>query len=380
MHKICIKSWGQSQSTPGLNRTNISDTVSEIGNFSSNPVLFTHPPILQRRGNVGEVRVRGLNLDLNHGFLPGLEEPQDARKNRHLNILLNWLREHPDDFHNAAPEIICWSSTLKEVMLTAVHVKAPKAAGIGWIIAVCKIDRVLYMALDGYTYPEQYHERLLSEEELAALEFKEELMTYRGRKFEQYMTHPVEMETTLDSPLENRRHFCSFLARRINGINVIFGAEIDCQDPNASGTPAPGKYVEIKTTKLRNSSRKWKYNQYKLSRYWAQACIAGVSKVIIGLWNPKGTCVKIDEFDTAEIPDKAKTNPKTMATWSAEGCIDFLERFLKRVKEIVIEDHTQGIYKFQWSADKKDEITVDFHPGPYHDFIQNVLRSLRRPQ
>ncbi|XP_055350004.1 uncharacterized protein LOC129596690 [Paramacrobiotus metropolitanus] len=126
MHKICIKSWGQSQSTPGLNRTNISDTVSEIGNFSSNPVLFTHPPVLQRRGNVGEVRVRGLNLDLNHGFLPGLEEPQDARKNRHLNILLNWLREHPDDFHNAAPEIICWSSTLKEVMLTAVHVKAPK--------------------------------------------------------------------------------------------------------------------------------------------------------------------------------------------------------------------------------------------------------------
>ncbi|XP_055353437.1 decapping and exoribonuclease protein-like [Paramacrobiotus metropolitanus] len=319
----------------------------EVGTAASGENPPACPPIVRQHGEGDQSHVTGLEIDLNQGYDPGVEKSWTAVMYRHLMLLLNWMAAHTSYFRDAAPEIVCWNGTLKEIMMTAFNRRTTNANG--WKIDVVLIDGVLYMALNGYTHPGNTRKK--SE---ADLEY-EKRCEHRGSVYEDVMTRNTGEAATLSHPLKDKSSFYSFLTRRINDIRVMFGAEVDCRDPDVAGTPA--SYIELKATAHWKATAKtvsqwkWTFYQYKLAKYWAQAFIAGMTKVIVGLWDEAGVLVETREYDTNDIAVQAKA--EAMATWNPEEGMVFLGLFLKHVRDTVTKDYKQ---KVQWGCTRSSGV------------------------
>lgn len=59
----------------------------------------------------------------------------------------------------------------------------------------------------------------------------------------------------------------------------MYGAEVDCVDHTMDEEyKPPANYIEIKTQQeLRDKNKKSNFRKYKLSKWWAQSYLAGLS-------------------------------------------------------------------------------------------------------
>ncbi|XP_055350090.1 decapping and exoribonuclease protein-like [Paramacrobiotus metropolitanus] len=309
------------------------------------------PPTLYRRGPAKQ-RVNGLALNLDAGFTHRLKnrpakDPKNFPQRYQLAPLRQWCQEHPDVFRDPAcrPEVVCWAGLLKTIMLTPAHLHNPEATG--WIVLAWKIEGTLYLA--HVNRPAKPVEQPAMKKSSEKDNEDTERYSFWGQKFEQCLTHSNE-EANFSDTSADKTSYIAVRSRRINGIKVLFGAEIDCRDPDGSG-----RYVELKTTSVdaisthqgrSMNNAKNNYYRFKMLSWWAQCYIAAVPKVLVGYRTADGCCVSTDEFYTDDLPAKSKA---AGAEWNCQDAINFLGAFLDKVKKTVKEDYTKNMYTFEWS-------------------------------
>ena len=62
-------------------------------------------------------------------------------------------------------------------------------------------------------------------------------------------------------------------------------------------------YVELKTSQEPVSPRDHAYFRVKLMRFWIQSFLLGVPRIVVGFRSPQGVLRRVEEIDTASIPD-----------------------------------------------------------------------------
>ena len=65
----------------------------------------------------------------------------------------------------------------------------------------------------------------------------------------------------------------------------------------------------------------------KLLKFWAQSFLLGVPKIIVGFRDQRGIIHRLEELETASIPNKVKNAGR--GTWDGNICINFTSAFLE---------------------------------------------------
>jgi RAT1-interacting protein len=89
---------------------------------------------------------------------------------------------------------------------------------------------------------------------------------------------------------------------------------------------APINWVELKTSAEIRDERGMQNFERKLMKFWIQSFLLGVPKIIVGFRSQAGILTKLEEIQTASIPDTAKK--RGVRSWDADMCINFASAFL----------------------------------------------------
>jgi RAT1-interacting protein len=110
----------------------------------------------------------------------------------------------------------------------------------------------------------------------------------------------------------------------------------------------PINWVELKTSaEIRNDRDMIKYER-KLLKFWAQSFLLGVPKIIVGFRDHHGIVHRLEELETASIPNKVKKLGR--GTWDGNICINFAAAFLEWLKSTIKEGGTWRIRKLEKSS------------------------------
>ena len=117
---------------------------------------------------------------------------------------------------------------------------------------------------------------------------------------------------------------------------------------------APANYIELKTSvQPHHHNQHFTFKRYKLIKWWAQSYLAGVPKIICGYRDHNGFVKELQTFNTLAIPRLVRDK----GMWDSSVCLNFLDRFLGWMKEIVRKSGPDVVYLFSWK-EPFTEVTV----------------------
>lgn len=90
---------------------------------------------------------------------------------------------------------------------------------------------------------------------------------------------------------------------------------------------APISWVELKTSAEIRDERGMNNFERKLMKFWIQSFLLGVPKIIVGFRSQGGILTKLEEIQTAKIPETAAR--RGVRSWDANLCINFASAFLE---------------------------------------------------
>lgn len=185
----------------------------------------------------------------------------------------------------------------------------------------------------------------------------QDLMAYWGYKFETLCllqqpwdpTPRAEIESREDLVVNNNAQYCSVVRTGIGSTRLIIGGEVDAVwDCKPDRKEDPINWVELKTSaEIRNDRDMIKYER-KLLKFWAQSFLLGVPKIIVGFRDNHGIVHRLEELETASIPNKVKKLGR--GTWDGNICINFAAAFLEWLKSTIKEGGTWRIRKLEKSS------------------------------
>ncbi|EAW08616.1 DXO/RAI1 family decapping nuclease [Aspergillus clavatus NRRL 1] len=185
----------------------------------------------------------------------------------------------------------------------------------------------------------------------------QELMAYWGYKFETLCllqkpwdpTPRAEIESREDLVVNNNAQYCSVVRTGIGNSKLIIGGEVDAVwDCKPDRAEDPINWVELKTSaEIKNDRDMVKYER-KLLKFWAQSFLLGVPKIIVGFRDQNGIVHRLEELETATIPNKVKKVGK--GTWDGNICINFTAALLGWLKSTIQEGGTWRIRKREKSS------------------------------
>ena len=90
---------------------------------------------------------------------------------------------------------------------------------------------------------------------------------------------------------------------------------------------AATNWVELKTSAEIRDERGMHGFERKLMRFWIQSHLLGVPKIVVGFRSQAGVLTKLEEIQTASIPQTAQK--RGVRSWDAAVCINFAAAFLE---------------------------------------------------
>ncbi|XP_064489246.1 decapping and exoribonuclease protein-like [Ornithodoros turicata] len=367
-------------------RRNRKDSYCEVLStldFSSIPTRVEKFPNFREPREIGHFSLVGLNPDyvgsdvqLKYLYMPAFRHRlkwdldsgydtairKDVNQNVKLENLLIWISKNREKFATRSPkgelltseslhtDFICYRGTLTKVLCT------PYEARDDWLIGATKYKDTIYLC---HYHTERDRERQIN------MSAKEERMGYWGYKFEQYMvTDEPGKPPDTEAVLNEREEYCSVVRTRLNTHSLVFGGEVDAQDPElmrkSKSSNSTSHYVELKTSKLCLSEKQhWNFCKFKLIKWWAQSFLIGIPRVICGFRDDDGVVCTLQEFKVREMPHLAKDY------WSGAVCMNFCDMFLSFVKKMVIRDDPTIVYLFQLFPKEEVQCTLLENPGDY---------------
>ncbi|CAM9742165.1 unnamed protein product [Ectocarpus sp. 12 AP-2014] len=157
--------------------------------------------------------------------------------------------------------------------------------------------------------------------------------SYWGRRFETLCVLGVEgarLDELQRGPGDlPRPSYCGLYRSRLGSHNLLMGAEIDACRPGD-----PGRFVEIKTTRLiRDSKDEQIFKKHKTLKYWAQCYLAGVRDIVLGYRDDHGIVRDVKSWTTDGLVESVDKNKH----WDKDVCLNFGDRCLSFLKDNVDE-------------------------------------------
>lgn len=178
-----------------------------------------------------------------------------------------------------------------------------------------------------------------------------EVMQFWGYKFETLATLPKPWGDTPREYIENRENevvnnkaqYCSVVRTGIGATTICIGGEVDAiwdSKPAQPGTPI--NWVELKTSVDIRSDRDAATFDRKLLKFWLQSFLLGVPRIIVGFRTHAGILARVQEIQTAEIPDTIARRPNP--PWNGDMCVNFAGEFLDWLRQTINDD---GVWRIR---------------------------------
>ncbi|KAI5790086.1 protein rai1 [Geopyxis carbonaria] len=204
---------------------------------------------------------------------------------------------------------------------------------------------------------------------------RQDTMSYWGYKFEALATLPKqwddcsrrEIELRSSEIVSNKAQFCSIVKTAFDDVKLILGGEVDAVWDKRCGPI--NNYVELKTSKEIETERDGVAFERKLQRFWSQSFLLGVDRIICGFRDNDGQLMRVQQFDTQDIPILAKKSGRNL--WDGKFSIDFTTSFLKWLKITITGDHVWRI-RFQKNSSYIEAFQIN---SP--DFISDSFKHWR---
>ncbi|XP_055917098.1 decapping nuclease DXO homolog [Eupeodes corollae] len=290
-------------------------------------------------------------LDLNIGY--GLaKSKQELMQDERLDNILQFINSHKDELVSKSDlpssrgvgefDFICFRGLLRLLMCTPYEWKED------WCVHATRYKGNIYLSQK--ETEQKRHDRLNQNEN------QKKFCAY-GFKFEQYcMTYNPSEEPNTSAPVDECEEFCCMYKTKIQGMELLFGAEIDgaisstvCKNIENKDVLNSLKLVELKCS-LRPSNERQQQNFYrfKCRNWWCQSFLVGIQDLMVGYRNDKGFVDEIKHMEVRSLP-KMSSN-----FWTPSQCADFLVRFLQMVKNVLRDvncPHT--VYEFNFDPRSK---------------------------
>ncbi|XP_006637401.3 decapping and exoribonuclease protein isoform X3 [Lepisosteus oculatus] len=335
----------------------------EVGHFSLDAKRRFFSDARQLRYYVQPERCP--NFDLRDGYRDRYVKRDEAVKEG-LDHLLRWilanrskLRGTPDQGGTASPafnsrldvDFVTWRGHLTKLLTT------PYETREGWLLAVSQLSGTLYVSEVETEAARQSRE--------SRTERHEEMMFW-GYRFEQYCCADKPGGRPAPRGVVNTNEaYCTVVRTRLAGHRLLFSGEVDCRDESPLSPPAPGCYIELKTSaEICTPKQRSNFHRFKLLKWWAQSFLPAVPRIVAGFRDDNGVVVSVETFHTSKISQLIKSEPNC---WKPTVCMNFCCDFLSFVKTVVAEDDPRVVYLFSWEPYR--DVTYSVHRDSEYSFL-----------
>ncbi|XP_006820314.1 decapping and exoribonuclease protein-like [Saccoglossus kowalevskii] len=337
----------------------------EIGCFSLDIDREFHNDARQLRYYFPPDDTKRVKFDLTKGYEKYIKRDDDVKER--LDILLKWVLANREKFNlhkkpetkeeihtqkdgNLHTDFITWRGHLTKILCT------PYENREDWKMAVSLFNGTYYIS-------EVETEESRDRRKNMTSAHKE--MTYWGYKFEQYVVSadghtPPSTEDTVN----NIEGYCTVVRTRLNENSLVFSGEVDCC--RGDNTKPSKNYVELKTSREIYTDRQYRnFKRFKLIKWWAQSFLPGLPTIVAGFRDDDGVVTKLETYETMKIPDLVKDDPYM---WNPSVCVNFCDKFLCFVKQVVQKDDPRCVYLFEWNPSSK-RIIYTVHEDDQQTFL-----------
>lgn len=248
-------------------------------------------------------------------------------------------------------DFVTWRGHLTKVLTT------PYETQEGWMLAASMFRGTIYIS-ELETEAARVNRETRSE--------RHEEMMYWGYKFEQYIcADDVDGTPDPGGVVNTNEAFCTVVQTRLADHKLLFSGEVDCRVKDPDAPPAPGCYVELKTSaEICTPKQRSNFHRYKLLKWWAQSFLPGVPQIVAGFRDHDGVVVSLETFPTSKISQLIKNE---FNCWKPTVCMNFCNDFLSFVKSVVKEDDPRLVYLFTW--DPHRDVTYAVHRDSQYTFL-----------
>ncbi|RYP09029.1 hypothetical protein DL764_001525 [Monosporascus ibericus] len=272
-----------------------------------------------------------LGADLSKGFEKF--DKHDDSADEHLDSLLKTIIAHEEEEGKKIDaHIVTWRGMMTKIMSTPFE------------------DR------DGFIEENHAHKQVSKQGQQGQQQgrkgqFSPEVMTYWGYKFETLSCLPrpwgevsrEDIENRDSAVVSNKAQYCSVVRTGVGKTIMCLGGEVDAiWDSKPAEKGAPINWVELKTSAEIRDERGMNNFERKLMKFWIQSFLLGVPKIIVGFRSQQGILTKIEEIETAKIPETAAK--RGVRSWDANMCINFASAFLDWLRETI---NDEGVWRIR---------------------------------
>ncbi|OGM41597.1 protein rai1 [Aspergillus bombycis] len=334
--------------------------IQPIGRFYGSNATIRRPKEItcfsyddQHSFHLGDLSLRyyyppHLPADLNRGY--DTFQKLDDSADEHLNALLETIMAlEKETGKKCEADIITWRGMMTKILT------APFDNLNGFEMNATRFQDTIFIE-ENNLYKNQ-QKQLQKNQRMPPGMPSQDMMAYWGYKFETLSllnqpwdpTTREEIESRDELTVNNNAQYCSVVRTGIGKTRLIIGGEVDAVwDCKPTRKEDGIHWVELKTSaEIRNDRDMLKYER-KLLKFWAQSFLLGVPKIIVGFRDQRGIVHRLEELETASIPNKVKNAGR--GTWDGNICINFTSAFLEWLKSTINEEGMWRIRKPEKSS------------------------------
>ncbi|TGJ86512.1 hypothetical protein E0Z10_g2222 [Xylaria hypoxylon] len=287
-----------------------------------------------------------LGADLSKGF--DKFDKHDESIDEHLDSLLKTIAAHEqDEGKKIDANVVTWRGMMTKMM------SAPFEDRDGFEMNATLYQDCIFIE-DNYESKQFSKEQQTKQQRGRRGQFSPEVMTYWGYKFETLSCLPQPwgevsreyIENRDEHIVSNKAQYCSVVRTGIGKTVLCLGGEVDAiWDSKPTQKGAPINWIELKTSAEIRDDRGMNNFERKLMKFWIQSFLLGVPKIVVGFRSQGGILTKLEEIQTASIPETAAK--RGVRSWNANMCINFASAFLDWLKTTI---NDEGVWKIRRRA------------------------------
>ncbi|XP_058793959.1 decapping and exoribonuclease protein-like [Phymastichus coffea] len=337
-----ITTFNTNQSFPSFNRPEI------LGYYSLNEQERLYSEDLSQLKYYNErKKKKKVQFNLNEGIDCVIRKLND--KDERIDHICRWIINNyakilaePEEQRWLRPEFICYRGLLTKICST------PFEERDGWIICAAKFHGNIYLCAF------ETEQQKIKNSKLTSRDLK--FMSW-GFKFEQFLLSDSPNTAPCTSqPVNESEEFNCVMKTKLGQNMLLYGAEMDgAISTDIIEEPVDWKhvkFVELKTNMMIKTKWQRQFYKKKLLKWWCQNFLVGIEQIVCGTRTNSGLVFEIDTINVSDMPKIAKN------LWSASESMNFCNRFLNHLKNVVTEDCSKCIYKFEFKLNRNIEMQI----------------------